>query len=159
MSGIRRSARAADAAALDCVAFMLVKDQQVLAEKRKPTKRVVPGAIALPGGHVDAGEGPEDALHREIREELGVTPDRIAYVCTLLHQAQELRKLHYFAVEGWQGEIANREADALLWIPLGETSVLDLDVDRTAVAEYVRLYGSGPSGGARRDGVPDPAGA
>ncbi len=35
---------------LDCVAFMLIKNHQVLAEKRKPTKKVVPGALALPGG-------------------------------------------------------------------------------------------------------------
>ena len=36
---------------LDCVAFIVVESQRVLAEKRAPTKRVVPGAVALPGGH------------------------------------------------------------------------------------------------------------
>src|SRR5438105_4400307 len=72
---------------LDCVVFMLVRNGQVLAEKLKATRRLAPGAIALPGGHVDAGEGLEDALHRELHEELGVVAERTAYVCTLLHRA------------------------------------------------------------------------
>jgi mutator protein MutT len=123
---------------LDCIAFMLIKNQRVLAEKRKLTKKVVPGALALPGGHMEAGEAPEDALCRELREELDILPTSMTYVCTLLHRAQEFRKLHYFVVEDWQGEISNREAEALLWIPLDQVHTFDLDVDRVAISEYLR---------------------
>ena len=124
---------------LDCIAFMLIKNQQILAEKRKLTKKVVPGALALPGGHMEAGEAPEDALRRELREELDIRPTSITYICTLLHRAQEFRKLHYFVVEDWQGEISNREAEALLWMPLEQVQKFDLDVDRVAISEYIRL--------------------
>lgn len=127
---------------LDCVVFMLVRDGHVLAEKRKLTRRLAPGAVSLPGGHVDPGETLEDALRRELDEELGVVAERVAYVCTLLHRSVEFRKLHYFAVEGWRGEILNQEAEAVLWVPLDEPAALDIDVDRTAVSEYVRLYRS-----------------
>jgi 8-oxo-dGTP diphosphatase len=129
---------------LECVAFLLVAGDRVLAERRRMTKRVVPGAVALPGGHVEEGERPEDALRRELHEELGVVPLALGYVCTLLHRSQEFRKLHYFAVEHWQGEPTNHEAEALLWVPLDGLPALDLEVDRVAVREYLRLFRSPP---------------
>ena len=54
-------------------------------------------------------ERPEDALQRELLEELGIVARSVAYVCTLLHRAEEVRKIHYFAVESWEGEILIRE--------------------------------------------------
>jgi|SRR2546427_9398508 len=125
---------------VECIAFMLMQDDQVLAEKRKRTKRVVPGAVALPGGHIEASESPEEALSREVREEVGIVPIDIAYVCTLLHRSQEFRKLHYFAVTCWEGEIIPQEAESLLWIPFNALETLDLDVDKIAVQEYLRVY-------------------
>ena len=113
--------------------------------------------MALPGGHVEGRERPEDAVPRELWEELRIVPRRIAYVCTLLHRAQEFRTLHYFAVEEWEGELSNREAEGLMWVALDELSRLDLDVDRMAVAEYLRVYRDGgvnahpTSGGGGRD--------
>ena len=129
---------------VDCVAFMLMKDGQILAEKRKLTKRVVPGAVGVPGGHLEAGEQPEEALRREAREELGIVPLEMAYVCTLLHRSQEFRKLHYFVVTWWAGVIIPHEAEAVVWIPLTALQTLDLDVDRLAVQEYLRVYKSTP---------------
>jgi hypothetical protein len=56
-------------------------------------------------------------------------------MCTLLHRSQEFRKLHYFAVTRWRGEMQSHEAEAVRWISLNALSLLDLDVDRMAVAE------------------------
>ena len=127
---------------LDCIAFMLIKNHQVLAEKRKLTKKVVPGVLALPGGRIEAGEAPEEALRRELRAAWGIRPTSLTYVCTLLHRAQEFRKLHYFVVDNWQGEIGHREVEALLWVPLEQVYTFDLDVDRMAISEYIRLAAS-----------------
>jgi mutator protein MutT len=125
---------------VECIVFMLMQDDQVLAEKRKRTKPVVPGAIAFPGGHIEARESPEEALYREVQEEVGIVPIEIAYVCTLLHRSQEFRKLHYFAVTRWEGEIILQEAESVVWIPLNALETLDLDVDKIAVQEYRRVY-------------------
>lgn len=117
----------------------------MLAEKRSLTKAVVPGAVAIPGGHVEAGEEPEEAVRREVREELGVIARGLRYVCTLLDRSEELRRLHYFAVTEWEGDVTNHEAASLLWLPLTSVESLDLDVDRIAIAELRRVYGPGPS--------------
>jgi len=125
---------------LECVAFMLIKGNVVLAEQRKLDKFVDPGAIALPGGHIEKEETPQQALRREAGEELGISPSAPKYVCSLLHQSQELEKIHYFAIESWEGEIENNEAEALLWISFDELDKFDLAVDRVALSEYLRIF-------------------
>jgi 8-oxo-dGTP diphosphatase len=125
---------------LDCVAFLLVQNDHVLLERRSLTKRVVPGVLAIPGGHIEPGENPEEALQRELREELGLTLHTVTYVCTLLHRSEEFRKLHCFAIDAWDAEMIAHEADALEWVQLQNASAFDLDVDRFAVGEYLRVY-------------------
>ena len=134
---------------LECIAFMLIRNDQLLVERRSMTKRVVPGVLSIPGGHIEEGEEPDDALLRELAEEVGVTTVAARYVCTLLHQSEEFRKLHYFAVETWSGEFVPTEADSLHWIGLEEQARLDLEVDRVALSEYLRVYRrfGGPSEG------------
>ncbi len=126
--------------ALECVAALVIEDGMLLAEERRLTKKVLPGAVALPGGHVEPGETVEDALRRELEEELGIRTVHVEYVCTLLHRSQEFRKLHYFAVTRWEGAISAREAVALRWLPITAPHGLDLEIDRLAVTEYLRVY-------------------
>ena len=126
------------AASVDCVAFILVKGDLVLAEHRKLTKKSDPGAITVPGGHVDQGESIEKALNRELIEELGIVPSSCSYVCSLIHQSQEQQKVHYFAINSWSGNIENHEAESLLWIPVNEIERFDLEVDRIAISEYFK---------------------
>jgi 8-oxo-dGTP diphosphatase len=52
-------------------AAVIIEDNKVLLTKR-PEDKKHPGFWEFPGGKIDPGESPEEALHREIREELGV---------------------------------------------------------------------------------------
>jgi mutator protein MutT len=52
--------------------LMVVKDNKILLFKRSETDESNPGKWAMVGGGVDAGETPEQALTREVKEEAGV---------------------------------------------------------------------------------------
>lgn len=41
--------------------------------------------FALPGGHVDAGEVPDQTIHRELDEELGIKVDDLQHVDFFMH--------------------------------------------------------------------------
>ena len=125
---------------VDCACFLLVDGGRFLAERRRPDREVDPGVVSIPGGRLEAGESPLHALHREVREELGVTAGEAQFLCTLLHPSQELRRLHYFLVRDWRGGIETNEAEALLWLRFDQVDQLDLPVDRIALGEYRRIF-------------------
>lgn len=52
--------------------FIRSSDGYVLLARRALSKRTAPGLLHLPGGHIEVGELPADALVREINEEFGV---------------------------------------------------------------------------------------
>jgi len=64
-----------DDAAAECdevAAGIVVRDAQVLLCHRSPGRAWYPDLWDLPGGHIQAGETPRQALARELLEELGI---------------------------------------------------------------------------------------
>lgn len=56
---------------IQVTAAILINDNQVFIARRS-LKDTLPGKWEFPGGKLEPGETPEQCLHREIREELGV---------------------------------------------------------------------------------------
>ena len=55
-----------------------ITDVEVSRYSRTVWHKVVdPGFIAIPGGHTENEETPEEALRREMREELGIVPNTV----------------------------------------------------------------------------------
>ena len=126
----------------ECVSFILLKDNQVLLEKRAKNKEYDPNLIAIPGGHIELGETQEQALFRELKEELNIVPNSYVHLCSLYHPTGELQLIHYYVVNRWQGEILSLEADEVTWYSL-DSNPLDVEADKVALAEYRRLRNTG----------------
>lgn len=72
------------------VAALLRNDEgNILLARRPATAKIAPNKYHLPGGHVEAEEIPEEALSRELMEELGATVEveRPFYTATYDTQA------------------------------------------------------------------------
>ena len=75
-----------------------------------------PGYWEFPGGKVEAGETPRDALIRELREELGLRAETAWPWIVREHEYQHAHvRLHFFEVPRWSGEITDHIHSALCW--------------------------------------------
>lgn len=92
------------------------RDRVLLA--RRTEGRDLAGLWEFPGGKREPGETPEEALVRELQEELGITAHVGAHVITvpLRGPARRLR-LDVRRVTHWTGIPRGREGQALAWVP------------------------------------------
>ena len=86
------------------VACLLRKDQKILVGQR-PENHSLAGLWEFPGGKVEIGESPEQALARELNEELGIEADigTLKLACTHSYGDVGIIILFY-VVNYWKGE-------------------------------------------------------
>lgn len=99
------------------VGVLLRPDGRFLLTSR-PVGRVYAGYWEFPGGKLEPGESVEQALVRELREELGLEigaagvarwrEQRVDYPHALVH-------LHFCRVTSWRGELQMREGQNAVW--------------------------------------------
>jgi len=88
---------------------------------RRPDDRHMGGLWEFPGGKVDDGEAPANALVRELHEELGVVVGIERAITFAVHEEQGLRiLLLFYAVHILDGEPKGQEGQALAWVPVTE---------------------------------------
>jgi len=116
------------------VGAAVVRDGRVLAARRTRPAAAA-GRWEFPGGKVEAGESPEDALVREVAEELGVT---VAVTGWLAGEAP-IGSTHVLTVALAQlgsGDPEPVEHDEVRWLAAAELGSVDwLDPDRPFLAE------------------------
>lgn len=103
------------------VAILIRPNGEYLLASR-PNGKGWAGWWEFPGGKIESGETPENALIRESQEELGITPTQIQpwikrrYDYPATHDAEaKTVLLHFFFVHAWQGELQAREGQQFAW--------------------------------------------
>jgi 8-oxo-dGTP diphosphatase len=92
----------------------------------------------FPGGKIEEGEQPRDALRRELEEELGIDAKIGEEVARIKHDykgggAVELR---FYLVESYKGELENRIFREIRWVKRKDLPALDfLDADLELVKD------------------------
>ena len=108
------------------VGVLLLPDDSFLLTSR-PEGKVYAGYWEFPGGKLEAGETVEQALRRELQEELGITTGAAELWKTqMVDYPHALVRLHFCKVRQWQGELQMREAQSFAWqqLPVSVVPVL-----------------------------------
>lgn len=119
------------------VAALMVRGDEVLCCQRTEYQ-ALPLKWEFPGGKIEAGEEPHEALSRELEEELGVHAEIGPKVAQLQHHYHNGNavELQFFVVERYEGELQNRIFRDIRWVKRRELPALDfLDADRTLVQQ------------------------
>ena len=93
----------------------------------RPDGKGYAGYWEFPGGKLEAGETVEEALRRELHEELGIAIGRIVrWQVQVMDYAHARVRLHFCKVFEWSGEFQMRERQTMAWqtLPVDVAPVL-----------------------------------
>jgi 8-oxo-dGTP diphosphatase len=117
------------------VAALIVKDGKLLVCQRT-RHQTMPLKWEFPGGKIEEGEQPRDALRRELDEELGITATIGDELARIQHEYPNggIVELRFFIVREYLGELENRIFKDLQWSLPKDLPTYDfLEADLTLV--------------------------
>ena len=119
------------------VAALILRGDEVLVCQRRPDQ---PMSLKweFPGGKIEPGESPEQALRRELDEELGIQAQIGSLIAHVRHNYRNggAVDLQFFAVHSFEGELTNRIFHDLRWTQLHTLPEFDfLAADRELIRD------------------------
>lgn len=110
---------------IEVVAAVIEKDNKIFCAQRN-SEGALGGKWEFPGGKIESGEGREEALIRELREELEIDVEIKKHVMTVEHQYPNFFiVMHAFQCSIKCGEIMLKEHQDSCWLKREELDQLD----------------------------------
>ncbi|MBL8316637.1 MAG: NUDIX domain-containing protein [Rubrivivax sp.] len=111
-----RGGMAAERTPVDVAVGVLIDARGRFLLTSRPVGKVYAGHWEFPGGKVEPGETIEQALRRELHEELGITIGPAEpWQVELMDYPHARVRLHFCKVHAWQGDFEMREGQAMAW--------------------------------------------
>lgn len=106
----------ADRAVVEVAVGVLVRGDGAFLLTSRPAGKAYAGYWEFPGGKLETGESVEQALRRELQEEIGITIAAAEpWKVELVDYPHALVRLHFCKVYNWSGDLQMREAQDFAW--------------------------------------------
>jgi 8-oxo-dGTP diphosphatase len=119
------------------VAGLILQNGRLLVCQRT-RHQTMPLKWEFPGGKIEEGEQPRDALRRELEEELGILATIGDEVARIRHEYPNgaMVELRFFVVREYRGELENRIFRDVRWVQATDLPKFDfLEADLTLVKD------------------------
>lgn len=119
---------------------VLIKDRKILVVRLNNETN-----YSVPGGHIDFGEDAKTALHRELKEEVGIESDTDSYQyfktdCQPKNEKQQ--RIYYYKVGSWKDKISlESQGDKVKWVDSSYLEKKKSDTDVKLVLYYLQQEG------------------
>lgn len=119
-------------------AAVIERDGLILIARRPPGRHLA-GMWEFPGGKIEPGESPEEALYRELTEELCIHTEIGDLIASAIHDDGRIFiELMAYRVQHLSGEIVMNDHDAFAWVAPHELHAYTLAPADRFLLHYLR---------------------
>lgn len=109
--------RTADPKMVEVAVGILQSESKQYLMTTRPNGKVYAGYWEFPGGKLEAGETVQEALRRELTEEIGIVIANATVCCEqIVDYPHAMVRLNFCIVTDWMGELSMREGQTFEWV-------------------------------------------